>query len=189
MYRFAFALILPALAACGPSIRITVNPALPIPAQARYAWGRADGPPSRQEIDPRAENPALRVVIEQAIDRELGAKGFVRTSADSATLFIHYHVGIETKVDTIRERPDDCVSPPCRPLDWGYWGRPEAGGREVEYVEGSVMVDVMDRTTGALAWRGVAEGDATPSKTPAERERRVGKGIARLLRDFPRDRR
>jgi hypothetical protein len=178
-------LALLALAACGPSIRVTANPSLPIPEHARYAWGRADGPPSPAERHPRAEDPSLRAMIERAVDRELQGKGFVRTVADSATFLVHYHLGITTTIDTLRERKDDCQSPPCRATDWGYWGRPELTEREVEYTDGSLMLDVMHRASGALAWRALGRGDATPSRTTADRERRVGDGVARLLRDFP----
>jgi hypothetical protein len=178
--------LLALLAACGPSIRVTRTADLPIPAAARYAWGRADGPPSFAERDPRAENPEARALIERAVDRELEAKGFRRTTADSAEVLVHYHLGIVTRVDTLRPHPDECASPPCTPYVWGYWGRPEqAPGRPVTYDEGSLMLDVMDRRSGRLAWRGLAEGDATPSATPAARQRRVDRAVARLLRDFP----
>lgn len=171
--------------ACGPSIRITLDPSRPIAPASSYAWGRADGPYSPAERDPRASDPALRTLIERAIDAELVAKGFRRTPTDSATLLVHYHLGVLTVVDTLRESPDDCGSPPCRATDWGRWGRPERGGREVTYTDGTLLVDVLDRASGVLIWRGVAEGDATPSKTAAERERRVTTGVARLLKRFP----
>ncbi|MCU0635955.1 MAG: DUF4136 domain-containing protein [Gemmatimonadaceae bacterium] len=187
MRHLAGVLALCTLVACGPSIRITRPADPPIPAAARYAWGRADGPSTPGERDPRAENPELRAFIERAIDQELRAKGFVRTAPESAQFLVHYHLGIRTVVDTVRQRSGECGATPCTPFVWGHWGRPEvAPGREVEYQDGSLMIDVMDRASGRLAWRGLAEGDASPSRTSAERERRVTKGVARLLRDFPR---
>jgi hypothetical protein len=175
-----------ALAACGPAIRITRDTSVPLPAAARYAWGRADGPPSLAEQNPRAADPALRTLIERNVDSALQRKGFVRTRADSADLLVHFHLGILTRVDTLRDPHEDCRTPPCPPYVWGYWGRPEERpGREVTVQDGSLMIDVMHRATGALAWRGLAQGDATPSASAAERERRVAKGVARLLRDFP----
>ncbi|MCU0649720.1 MAG: DUF4136 domain-containing protein [Gemmatimonadaceae bacterium] len=179
-------LALGALAACGPSIRITRDGSVPLPASARYAWGRVDGPPSLAEQNPRAADPALRSLIERNIDSVLQRKGYVRTRSDSADVLVHFHLGVLTRVDTLREPREDCSTPPCPPYVWGYWGRSEErGGREVTVQDGSLMIDVMHRATGALAWRGLAEGDATPSASAAERERRVTKGVVRLLRDFP----
>jgi hypothetical protein len=174
------------LAACGPTIRIARNADLPIAAGARYAWGRADGPPSIAEVDPRANDPSVRAQIEASLDRQLLAKGFQRTTSDSAELLVHFHLGVLTRTDTLRTDADACESPPCSRYQWGYWGRPEQSvGREITYDEGSLMFDVMDRQRGLLLWRGLAEGDATPSSTPAARQRRIDKAIARLLRDFP----
>ncbi len=184
--RRSLPLLLVALTACGPTIRITRAPDLPIAGGASYAWGRADGPPSFAELDPRTDNPEARRLIEQAVDRELTAKGFRRTTPDSAEFLVHYHLGILTRVDTLRGDVDDCGTPPCPPYVWGYWGRPErVPGRPVRYDEGSLMLDVMHRRSGRVAWRGLAEGDATPSATPAARQKRIDKAIARLLREFP----
>lgn len=171
-------------AACTPSVTITRDPSIPVYPRATYTWGLADGTPTRGERDPRVEQAAVRGRIEQAVDAELQRRGFRKTSFDSAQLIVHYHVGVEVRVDTLPpEGPESCNAAPCPPrYDWGYWGGPESYIREVAYEENSLMLDFLARPSLKVAWRGVVKEDFTPESTS---ERALRRGVAKVLKDFP----
>ncbi len=172
-------------AACGPAITITRDESIPIHSRSTYAWGRADGVPTNTERDPRVDNDSIRARIERAIDAELERKGFRKSSFDDAQLIVHYHVGVQDKVDTIPvEYAGQCNTIPCPAprYGWGYWGVPESAVREIAYEEGTLMLDFLARPSLKLAWRGLVRAEVTPASAD---EARIRKGIARVLRDFP----
>jgi hypothetical protein len=180
-------LLLPAvafLAACGPAVVITRDAALPIYPRTTYAWGLADGTPTLAERDPRAANDSVRTRIEQAVDAEMARRGFRKVAFPDAQLVVHFHVGVRDRVDTIPAPGMPCATQPCPSpkYEWGYWGVPERAIREVEYVEGTLILDFLARPSLRLAWRGMGQGDVKPnSATDVE----IRKAVARLLRDFP----
>jgi len=101
---------------------------------------------------------------------------------------VHYHIGAVSKVDTVAAVPDErCANPSCRDplMGWGYWGVPESTLREEAYTEGTLMLDVVQRATGRLAWRATGVREAVELTTTEEVIRQA---VSRLLRDFPVDR-
>jgi hypothetical protein len=183
----ALASAIVAATACGPSITITRDAALPIRAGATYAWGAADGRPTGAELDPRVSSDSVQRRIRTAIDDVLQARGFSPAPADRANVIVHFHVGVRSKIDTIANpavRP--CTSTPCPQgkFDWGYYGAPERAVQEVEYTEGSLMIDFLSRPSMQLAWRVVGVGDA---KEQGVSDAQLREGVAQLLKKFPND--
>ncbi|MFN2109194.1 MAG: DUF4136 domain-containing protein, partial [Anaerolineae bacterium] len=70
---------------------------------------------------------------------------------------------------------------------WGYRGAmPGPTHIDVRDVPmGTVVVDLVDRAEGVLAWRGVAEGIVNPKAKPEEAETRVNGAMAELFKGFP----
>ena len=171
-------------AACAPSVTITRDSSIPVYPHTTYAWGRADGTPTVGERDPRVEDPAVRARIEQAVDDELQRRGFQKSSFESAQLVVHYHIGVEVRVDTLPpDVPGNCDAVPCPPrYDWGYWGRPEDEFREVAYEERTLMLDFLARPSLKVAWRGVVREDYTPESLS---EREIRRGVSKVLKGFP----
>jgi hypothetical protein len=179
-----FAPALAFVAACAPSIVITRDASFPIYPRSTYAWGLADGAPTRAERDPRVANDSVRTRIEQAVDAELARRGFHKVSFADAQLVVHYHVGVRDRVDTIPALGFNCAMQPCpaTKYEWGYWGEPERAVQEVEYTEGRLMLDFLARPSLKLAWRGMGQGDVKPNSAS---EAEIRKAVARLLKDFP----
>lgn len=172
-----------AVAACGPAVTITRDASLPIYPRTTYAWGAVDGPRTAAERDAREVNDSVRARIVRAIDAELALRGFQRVAFDRAQLVVHYHIGVQQRVDTLRSVPA-CDGKPCIDgvMSWGFWGAPEASIREVPYAEGSLMLDFLTQPALKLAWRGHIAAEVTDRSSS---EAVIRRGIARLLRDFP----
>jgi hypothetical protein len=175
------------VSACGPSITITRDSTLPIHTGATYAWGVADGRPTSAELDSRVISDSVQRRIRQAIDDVLRSRGYSPVPVDRADMVVHFHVGLRNKIDTIANPAlHPCATTPCPQgkFDWGYYGEPERAVEEVEYTEGSLMIDFLSRPSMKLAWRVVGVGDV---KDKGITDARLRDGIAKLLEKFPGD--
>jgi len=91
--------------------------------------------------------------IEDAIDREMSQRGLVRSSSNP-DLKINFHIA---KRDKVESRPGPSVG-----VGYGWGWRSRFGydfmyGRDVETVtEGTLTVDLVDRSKNALVWSGSA---------------------------------
>lgn len=92
-------------------------------------------------------------VTAEALRNDIGAslihRGYLRSTRDAQILVV-YHVALPAKEDVTDWESEDA----WRPL----WARDSAEGgvnlRPREYVEGGLVVDLLDARTGAVLWRG-----------------------------------
>ena len=84
--------------------------------------------------------------IKSISDKQLRMKGFSLTDADPDVI-IHYHIVVSDRYSLATD-PYGFYGP--------YWMRP--GGNAVLYLykEGILILDIMDRKTNSLVWRGYA---------------------------------
>ena len=137
------ALWLALLSACAP---IRVNSFLErgatLTAYRTYAWAPTD---RLSTGDPRLDNnPFFQRRLQTGVDTQLETKGFQKADAASAPdLVIHYHASVSQQVSVSGVDQDDlrCQTPPCVP--------------DV-YEKGSIVLDLVDRRTNKLVWRGWA---------------------------------
>ena len=180
------------LAACGggATVQIDRNANVPVPRGATWAWGRAERT-YEQERDRMANDPELTGLINAAMERELAAHGYRMTDTSQAMLLIHYHIGVqrqrEETSDVTNVAPGVCTSEYCRArYNWGTWGMPERSFGVTEYREGMLLVDVVDRASGKVAWSALFKTRLdNPATTLEERQRRVNDAIHRTLARLP----
>lgn len=123
------------------------------------AWSASTGVP--------ASLPERR--IQRALEDGFRAKGytFVTTPA-LADFVITYHAGAWRDVQ----------------VDHRYYGPRFGGQLRVDRIPMGVLVlDVFERATGRLAWRG-SVSDAL-ADDPAQADKRTAKAVAKLLKPFP----
>lgn len=135
-----------------------------------YAWGPAD---TFSTGDPRLDNnPFFERRVREQVDRQLGLRGFAKTTA-TPDLLVHYHASVTQKIDT-RELDRDkapCESRDCRPN---------------VYDAGTLVVDLVDPHTDGLLWRGWAEGSVDGIiDNQAWLESRIDDAVLRILRRLP----
>jgi hypothetical protein len=163
----AQALLVAALAAClplaaceTPGGKVSVLTGSTPLSGSTYAWAAAQ-PGSG---DPRVDNDIMRERIRTAIDTNLAAKGYRQVDAAQAKLLVSYHVGLQTKTDysaTSMGGPGGmaCGVRGCiGGYGWGMYGAPrDVDIRSINYTEGAVMLDLVDTTSGKLAWRATSQ--------------------------------
>jgi hypothetical protein len=154
------------LGACeSPGGKVTVLSAgaAAVPVGATYAWAPTEQAGSG---DPRVDNDIVRDRLKTAIDANLAAKGFRQASPRSAQLLVEYHIGLQNKTDTQvttygggPTRGVACGRRGCvGGYGWGAYGAPvDVDVSHIDYVEGTLMLDLVDRASGKLAWRATSQ--------------------------------
>lgn len=176
-----------AFVSCAPSIDVThtAAPNASFAGLKSFAW--ASG--SRLNlIEPSADDAATEARIRAAIERELVAKGYTRGDASKADFLVGF-AGVTNrglKAQTVNEyygyqryRPSEGL-PASTP---GGAGRIEL--YQKQFTEGSLIVDVSERKTKDLLWRGVAKTTLLEDPTPERSQRRINSAVSKILAGFP----
>ena len=152
------------LALCGAAAgaaEITVNYDLQADFTRYNTWRWRKGTP--------APDPVADKQLRDAIESTLAARGLSRVET-RGDLEVVYHVVAENKVGVQKL----------------VYKQPffESQATRIRYLSmGTLVLDMIDASSGKIVWRGEAH-DATP---PVQRsiERMIDEGIAQLLQDFP----
>jgi hypothetical protein len=122
-----------------------VQPNLRMASYQTFEWGPADSLPTG---DPRFDNDSFfKDHMLGAVEKQMAAHGLSHaTEGTPSDLLIHYHAVIQTRIDVNR-------------LDrtYGYCYDVECTTRVIEYEAGTLVLDVVDRRTNRLIWRGWAQ--------------------------------
>ena len=150
-----------ALSAGAATVQIDYDDSTDWSSYKTFAW-RDVGPDH-----PVAPNPLTDQQIRDAITAELESKGFEPAEED-ADFELVYHASAHDEF---------------RVTDWGRGGRRWARRIEVDtYREGTLVLDVIERGSGELVWRG-AISQLVPG--PKQAEKTFAKGAKKLLKSFP----
>lgn len=146
---------------------------------ASYAWSSKR---TLNLMSPEKNNPLIDQRIVAAVDKELAAKGWRKTGAGQADLIASYAVtsrlGMESQqVDESFESSPDGVSYPG----------PGGGSLAVkEFEEGSLVLDLVDRQTGKLVYRGSAKATLLDDPSATRSDIRLRRIVTQVLKGFPR---
>jgi Domain of unknown function (DUF4136) len=136
-----------------------------------FAW---DASAAVATGDPRLDsNEIFDARVRTAVERELEARGFEKTSA-TPDLLVHYHAIVAQKIDAADpDRPGAaCAGEDCAPY---------------VYDAGTLFVDLLDARTRALLWRGWAEGAVDGAIDDQDwMEARIDESVTRILQRVPR---
>lgn len=176
-----------ALSACGPTVSYHRAPDVSIAAGSRWAWSPPDGDGLTRTEGAVVPEDAQARLISSAIETELVARGFPRTSPESAQFIVHYHVGRRSVTDTLPPRDDPTASGGVvrAPGAWGGYGSPEElADRMITWEEGMLVIDALTPDRKVVAWRGMIAGEI-PAKAETRPEAAIRESVRRLLRGFP----
>jgi len=139
-----------------------------------YDWGDRDSLPVG---DPRLDNNEFfRDYLEGAIEKRIAAKGYERAVAGESDLVIHYHATVSQKLD-VRETN--------QPYEYCYGE--DCAARVFEFEQGTLVVDLVDRKTNKLVWRGWAQDTMTGViDNQARLEQQVEESVMKMMQLLPR---
>jgi hypothetical protein len=169
-----FALIITGLISCGPSIRVfsDYDKDLKVTDYKTFTWldakaieGKGTNPLYYNELNDKR--------IKTAINAEMAAKGY-RMLESNGELEMHYHIVVEDKTSVSTE-------------PYGYTYGPYWLGRRVnvyQYREGTLIVDVMDKKTSTLVWRGWAT-DVITKEVTKNPEKAISDAVQAIYKKYP----
>lgn len=154
-----------ALAGCeSPGGRVSVLQAdnVSIVPGSTYAWAPGAQPGGG---DPRVDNDIVQGRIKTAVDTALQGRGFTLAADPStATLLVQFHIGLQNRTETQVSSfggpgPAACGIRGCiGGFGWGMYGAPrDIDVRNINYTEGTLMLDLIDRASNRLAWRATSQ--------------------------------
>ena len=139
-----------------------------------YDWGPADALPMG---DPRLDqNPFFQDRMQGAVEKQLAATGFERSTSGTPDLLIHYHASINRRIDA--DRVDRAR---------GYCWDEDCQAGTFEYEAGTLILDIVDPRTKRVIWRGWAQDSMEGVIDNQEwMERKVDDAVARIMERLPR---
>lgn len=160
------------LAACttGPTIRTHLDPSADLSRFRTFGFYSVQG---------QAYASFLSRYIESAVADEMQARGYVRS--DTPDLLINFHVQTQDKVQVTQT--------PSGYYGWrrGYaWGG-GYGGYQTDvrqYKEGTLNIDLVDRSRNQLVWEGIAVG-RIQTKSMDDPQPAIKAVVAQVFEKYP----
>lgn len=166
-----------ALGGCSTSYVVDWDAANDFSVYRTYAWYEL-APPRGESAPQEAPNAIVADRVRRSVTAALDGKGLRPAAAGEADLLVTYGIVLQQGV---RVSHSGWGGP-----YWGWrgWGRGPGWGHATArtYVEGTLVVDVLDGSRRRLVWRGIADGAFTK---PNPSEERVAEVVARLMKSFP----
>jgi hypothetical protein len=136
-----------------------------------YTWGPSD---SGSTGDPRLDNNRFfDERVRARVEDELARRGFEKTATPNGDLLVHYHASVSQHIDVGElDGMQSCATGDCRPSIFD---------------KGTLVVDLVQPSNGALIWRGWAESSFEGVvEDQAWMESRIDEAVARILARLPR---
>jgi hypothetical protein len=122
--------------------------------------------------------------LKSAVEAELGRKGLILATGDTADLLIGYQVSLGQEKQFTTLDSGGGYGPGWR---GGWYGG--AGGFSTTTSEtiqiGQVDLDMYDAAQQKLVWRGTASKSLDTKAKPDKRQKNLTKAIAKLLKNYP----
>ncbi|MCY1082165.1 DUF4136 domain-containing protein [Archangium lansingense] len=186
--RLAGALLVLGLASCTTiktNTNYDPNAVQQVSAYRTYSWL-----PAKEGGNPRVYNPIIQARVQQAVDRELQARGYQKVEEGQPSDFkVGWHGAIDHKVDVDYINSyygygwDPWYDPFYGPVAYGGAGVTTPVVRE--YSEGTLILDVVDADANKLVWRGTAQAELSENVDANKSQKLINEATHKLLEKFP----
>lgn len=125
-------------------------------------------------------NALMEKRVRSAISSELNQKmGMSLTDSAQADVLVNYHASVDKELDVSSFN----IGYGARWSSWGLGYQNDISAREYEV--GTLVIDIIDRESNQLVWRGAEDGRLKKNQSPEQRELSVRKTVAKILSNFP----
>jgi hypothetical protein len=174
-----------AAAAVAGGIKITIQRDKTYQFEGRrtYAWspGQAGDVKVLQAMgDPAKIKEKFEPMVLPNVEAELARRGFTKVPADKADFHVNYYILLGPNY-TAQYHGQFVGAIP-------EWGLPDflQSTSSLKVIEqGSLVLDVASTALKTVIWRGIAAAEFKGDLSDAERQSRINKGIADMLKGFP----
>ena len=135
-------------------------------------------PDIEPSTDPRVTDAMVQRRIRTAIENQFKAQGFEKTTS-SPDFYVSYHAALQDHMSqTMVDDRYDNASYAGYSTNWEH-------DYTHAWLEGTLLIDVLDVETVELVWRGSAQAELTENATDDERDKRVKEAVRKMLENFP----
>ncbi|MEO5603847.1 MAG: DUF4136 domain-containing protein [Cyclobacteriaceae bacterium] len=173
MKRLLIISALAILAECSPQIRVfsDYDPDYDVWTYKTFDWGQTVNIEAGK--NPLHYNELNDKRIKEAVRQQMTSRGYELTS-DNPDLILHYHIIVDNQSVITTEPYGYRYSP--------YWMRTQTN--VYSYREGTLILDLMDKKTNNLIWRGWAVS-AIDEVDPEKVDDLIKTAISRIFKKFP----
>ena len=138
-----------------------------------YEWGPADALPTG---DPRLDqDPFFKDHLIGAVEKQLAARGYERSTSAPPDLLIHYHASINRRLDVFGVDREH-----------GYCADDECKAWVVDYEAGTIVLDLVDARSNRVIWRGWAQDGVTEMLNDRDRmAQKIDDAVRQMLALLP----
>jgi hypothetical protein len=178
----AFSALLVVTGCSSLTVDVDRDRTIAIPPGSTWAWGPEPTPKRPDELDSRVNNSIIHGRMQRAIEAVLEQKGFRRADPATADFLVAYRVGVKDARQVVTQAVP--TGPPYwGGWGWGYYGPPLVTSQEISYTEGALVIDMLQRSTGKLAFRAVGrDTDVTQADLSDEGIQKI---VAKMLSGLP----
>jgi hypothetical protein len=137
-----------------------------------YNWGPPD---TWSTGDPRLDNNRFfDERVRARVEEQLARRGFEKTASDQPDLLVHYHASVSQEID-------------IRQLDTSISYYADRDCEPFVHDKGTLFVDLVERRTDKLIWRGWAEGSVDGVvDNQTWMESRIDEAVEKIFARLPR---
>lgn len=150
-----------------------------------FAWGKSEV----EVTNPVYNSGLITKNIKATVEKEFSKRGIVMDKKDPDFL-VSYHTYTEQKQERTGGGYYGYGYPfypmrfyPYYAFGWGFpyggWGYPP---RERMYTEGTLIIDITDKQTNELVWRGTVKGNVD---NVAALQKQIAKGVKAIMKKYP----
>jgi hypothetical protein len=184
LLTFAAVVAVAAVSLAG-GIKITVQRNKDYQYENRRTWAWDPKEPGTVRVlqamgDPEKIKAGMEPMIVPAVEQGLAKRGFTQVSADKADFHVCYYLLVGPNY-TAQTHGQFIGAVPA-------WGLPDfvQSTSSLKVIDqGSLVVDVTSTELKMVIWRGVAAAEINGRLSGAERQARIEKGVADMLKNFP----
>jgi hypothetical protein len=177
---FAGLLILLITAGCA-TVRVNqdYDPATDFSVYRAFAWKSSA---QAKTGDIRIDNPLLDARIREAVERSLAAKGHRKEDQSVADYLVSYSLTVQSKIAS---------SPVTIGTGFGIGGGGSFGSIGVgtpvvdSYEEGALVIDLYDKESGQLLWRGSGTRRLRGQADPVQKTQDINTLVKKILAQYP----
>jgi hypothetical protein len=143
-------------------------------ANAKIATFRTFGFRPAMEDGAASQDPILDGHIRAALRLQLTSKGYYAADGSAPDFEIGWSTAVKSKIDV--QAMDTFYG-------YGFGYTPDVSVRQ--YEQGTLVVNVIDRRSNTLIWRGVAQAEVSPNAEAAQIHERVNEAVKKMFERFP----
>lgn len=129
-------------------------------------------------------NSLLDGRVRASVDKQLQLKGLSKTDTNDADILINYLTQIDKKVNIDTFNSSFGYSP-YYGAGWRRGGSIQTHATVKEYKVGTLILDIVDRQSRKLIWRGSVAGTIREKNTPEERADAINTAVIEMLKKYP----